>query len=104
MPHFKAESINKVLERGPNYEDKYYEDTIRDDETQANYQENRYEVLEYWGVIDSKLAEQIGLQEETDEDNYSQVQINAWICNGTVLRCVLNPLTPARIPYFVIPY
>ena len=104
MPHFKAESINKILERGPNYEDKYYEDTIRDDETQANYQENRYEVLEYWGVIDSKLAEQIGLQEETSGDNYSQVQINAWICNGTVLRCVLNPLTPARIPYFVIPY
>ena len=23
---------------------------------------------------------------------------------GTVLRCVLNPFTPARIPYFVIPY
>ena len=104
MPHFKAESIDKILERGPNYQDKYYEDTIRDDETQANYQENRYEVLEYWGVIDSKLAEQIGLQEETEGDNYSQVQINAWVCNGTVLRCVLNPLTPARIPYFVIPY
>ena len=104
MPHFRAESINSVLEKGPNYQDKYYEDTIRDDETEANYQENRYEILEYWGVIDSKLAEQIGLQEETEEDNYSQVQINAWVCNGEVLRCVLNPLTPARIPYFAIPY
>ena len=56
MPHFNIESINAILEKGPNYEDKYYEDTIRDDETQASYQENRYEVLEYWGTIDSRFA------------------------------------------------
>ncbi len=104
MPHFRAEAINEVLEHGPNYEDKYYEDTIRDDETQANYQENRYEVLEYWGVIDSKFAEEIGMQEVGETDNYSQLQINAWVCNGQVLRCVLNPLTPVRIPFFTIPY
>jgi len=104
MPHFNAETITNVLNIGPNYEDKYYEDTIRDDETQANYQENRYEVLEYWGVIDSKFAEEIGMTDVTTVDDYSQLQINAWICNGQVLRCVLNPLTPLRIPYFVIPY
>src|SRR5210317_1991650 len=104
MPHFRAESINEVLSRGPNYEDKYYEDTIREDEAEANYQETRYEVLEYWGVIDAKFAEEIGMEEIAETDNYSQLQINAWICDGQVLRCVLNPLTPVRIPYFALPY
>jgi hypothetical protein len=104
MPHFNADAINNVLNIGPNYEDKYYEDTIRDDETQANYQENRYEVLEYWGVIDSKFAEEIGMQDATEADDYSQLQINAWVCGNQVLRCVLNPLTPLRLPFFVIPY
>jgi len=106
MPHFNIESINEILEKGPNYEDKYYEDTIRDDETQASYQENRYEILEYWGIIDSRFAQEIGLQEikNDNNDNISSVQINAWVCNGKVLRCVLNPLTPTRLPYFVMPY
>jgi hypothetical protein len=44
------------------------------------------------------------MQEIGETDNYSQLQINAWICDGQVLRCVLNPLTPVRIPYFAIPY
>ena len=104
MPHFNADSIRIVLEQGPNYEDKYYEDTIRDDETQANYQENRYEVLEYWGVVDAKFAREVGIEEANNVDENSQLQINAWICNGQVLRCVLNPLTPVRIPFFAIPY
>jgi len=106
MPHFNIESINAILEKGPNYEDKYYEDTIRDDETQASYQENRYEILEYWGTIDSRFAQEIGMQDikNDDNDNVSSVQINAWICNGKVLRCVLNPLTPVRLPFFVLPY
>ena len=26
------------------------------------------------------------------------------MCGGKVLRCVLNPLTPTRLPYFVLPY
>jgi len=32
------------------------------------------------------------------------VQINAWICNGHILRLVLNPFTPARIPFMISPY
>ena len=33
-PHFIAEAIEECLAKGPNYEDKYYEDTIREDETE----------------------------------------------------------------------
>ena len=37
-------------------------------------------------------------------DGLTQVQVNAWICGSQVLRCVVNPLTPSRVPYFAMPY
>ena len=103
-PMFNAESINACINKGPNYEDKYYEDTIREDDTEPYYQENRYEVLEYWGVLDAKFAREVGLDLPDDVSELDQVQINAWICGTQVLRCVLNPFTPARIPYHAFPY
>ena len=34
-------------------------------------------------------------EEFADRD---QIQVNVWICNGQILRMVLNPFTPVRIP------
>jgi len=103
-PHFIAEAIEETLASGPNYEDKYYEDTIREDETEAYYSENRFEVLEYWGVVDSKLAYESGFAEADDMSEFDELQVNIWVCGNNILRCVLNPFTPARIPYQVFPY
>jgi hypothetical protein len=104
MPHFRADTIREVLAKGPNYTDKYYEDTIREDETEAYYQENRFEVLEYWGVIDSTMADSVGMDINEQPDELTQVQVNVWVCGGEVIRCVANPFTPGRIPFFVSPY
>ena len=103
-PYFNADAIEECLAKGPNYEDKYYEDTIREDETEPYYQGNRYEVLEYWGVLDSKLAKEAGLEGADQMSEFDEVQVNVWVCGTMVLRCVLNPFTPARIPYQVFPY
>ena len=103
-PYFNAEAIEECLAKGPNYEDKYYEDTIREDETEPYYQGNRYEVLEYWGILDSKLAKEAGLEGAEMMSEFDEVQVNVWVCGTMVLRCVLNPFTPARIPYQVFPY
>ena len=103
-PHFDSSAIEDALAKGPNYEDKYYEDTIRDDETEPNTHENRYEVLEYWGVLDAKFAREVGLDVANTMSEFDQVQINAWITGNSVLRCVINPFKPARIPYQVFPY
>ena len=103
-PYFSAEMIQECISKGPNYEDKYYEDTIRDDETQPNTSENRFEVLEYWGVLDAHFAREVGLSVSDELSDLDQVQINAWICGDCILRCVLNPFTPARIPYHAFPY
>ena len=103
-PHFIAESIEECLAKGPNYEDKYYEDTIREDETEPYTSESRYEVLEYWGVLDSKLAKAAGFEEAEMMSEFDELQVNIWVCGNMILRCVLNPFTPARIPYQVFPY
>jgi hypothetical protein len=103
-PYFNATAIENVLTKGPNYEDKYYEDTIREDDTEPYYQENRFEVLEYWGVLDAKFAREVGMELPDIVSELDQVQINAWVCGTEVLRCVLNPFTPSRIPYHAFPY
>ena len=103
-PYFDASAIEECLAKGPNYEDKYYEDTIREDDTEPYYQENRYEVLEYWGVLDAKFADEVGMEEARDMSEFDQIQVNVWVCGNMVLRCVVNPFTPARIPYQAFPF
>jgi len=103
-PYFYAEAIENAIAKGSNYTDKYYEDTIREDETEAYYQENRFEVLEYWGVLDAKMANEAGMDVPASMGPLDQVQVNVWICGEEILRCVLNPFTPARIPFHVFPY
>ncbi len=103
-PYFYKEAIENVIPKGSNYEDKYYEDTIREDETEAYYQDNRFEVLEYWGVLDAKFAKEVGMDIADDINELDQVQVNVWVCGTEVLRCVINPFTPYRIPYQVFPY
>ena len=103
-PHFYANAIEDAIASGSNYTDKYYEDTIREDETEAYYQENRFEVLEYWGVLDAKMANEAGMDIPSSTGPMDQIQVNVWVCGEQILRCVLNPFTPARIPYQVFPY
>ena len=103
-PHFDGTAIENAIVNGPNYEDKYYEDTIREDDTEPYYQENRFEVLEYWGVLDAQFAREVGLELPDTVSELDQVQVNVWICGNEVLRCVLNPFMPARLPFHAFPY
>ena len=103
-PHFDAVAIEECLAKGPNYEDKYYEDTIREDETEPHISENRYEVLEYWGVLDAKFAQEVGFEGAENMSEFDQMQVNIWVCGTKILRCVVNPFTPARIPYQAFPF
>ena len=103
-PYFNVEAIDNVIALGPNYEDKYYEDTIRDDETEPNYNKNRYEVLEYWGIMDKSFIDGAGGLIDQDISSMDQLQVNVWVCGNEVIRFVLNPFTPARIPFHVFPY
>tara|TARA_Y100001963_G_scaffold133274_1_gene192749 strand:- start:1149 stop:2333 length:1185 start_codon:yes stop_codon:yes gene_type:complete len=82
--------------------DKYFEDTIRAESLEDLAAVDRYEVLEFWGNLDSDLIRDMGIPMEVDD--LSEVSVNAWICGNEVLRLVLNPFVPYRIPYFATPY
>ena len=55
-------------------------------------------------VLDADFARQAGLQIDEELSDLDQVQVNVWVCGQCILRCVLNPFTPARIPYHAFPY
>ena len=101
-PHFREESIELAIEYGPDYVREYWEDAL-EDHTQTGTIE-RYEVLEYWGILDSELAEAAEVDIPKELQDHDQIEVNAWICNGQILRLVLNPFTPTRIPYCAVPY
>ena len=104
-PFFRKSAIQDVLAGGPNYETRSYETALFDRENQEEYNRNRFEVLEYWGTMDKYLVEEAGIEmPEGISDELDEVQINAWISNGQILRLVLNPFTPARNPFMVCPY
>lgn len=101
-PYFRSKSINDAISKGPNYFEEYWEHALRDDSGDASTE--RYEVLEYWGLADRDFEEMAQISIPDEYKDLDEVQINAWVCNGILLRLVFNPFTPARIPYFACPY
>jgi len=101
-PFFRSESIEMAIDGGPNYIAEYWEDILEDNKATDTIE--RWEVLEYWGIIDAELAEQAELEIPSELEDKDEIQINAWICNGQILRLVMNPFTPTRIPYQAVPY
>ena len=101
-PHFREDSIELAIEYGADYYRSYWEDALEEDS--VSEQMDRFEVLEYWGVLDNELAEEADLELPDELAEQDQVQVNIWVCNGQILRLVLNPFTPSRIPYLSVPY
>ncbi len=104
MPFFNRDAIREALAMGPNYEEQDYESSLKDDSRADTYGAGQFEVIEYWGVMDAEYARQVGMEIDDSVDDLDEVQINAWMCNGKLLRSVVNPFTPYRIPYHAFPY
>ena len=104
LPYFDKDQIRACLEMGPSYEEKDYEYELKDDNRMSDMGSAKYEVLEYWGIMDAEYAREVGMELGEDVDNLDEVQINAWISNGKVLRAVVNPFTPHRLPYHSFSY
>jgi hypothetical protein len=101
-PHFRHESIELAIEYGASYQRAYWENTLEDNAPSESIE--RYEVLEYWGIIDREKAEEADIDVPKEYEDRDEIQVNAWVCNGQILRLVLNPFTPSRIPYHAVPY
>tara|TARA_E500000331_G_scaffold45537_1_gene38230 strand:- start:319 stop:2469 length:2151 start_codon:yes stop_codon:yes gene_type:complete len=104
LPYFDKDAIRECLQMGPNYIEKDYEQELKDDSRSDDYGASQFEVLEYWGVMDAEYARQVGMDIDEGVDDLDEIQINAWICNGKMLRAVVNPFTPFRVPYHAFTY
>ena len=107
MPFFDEEAIEDCISMGGNYTTEYYEDIIQTYDKQSygeGYTSDRYEVLEYWGIMDRAFLEEIGTDIPDDLSHLDELQVNVWVGNANVLRVAINPFTPQRIPYQALPY
>ena len=101
-PFFRSAVIDEAINAGENYVRKYWEDDLSDYSTDQGIE--RYEVLEYWGMCDTQMLLDYDIDIPKELKDYDELQTNIWICNGKLLRMVLNPFKPAKIPYMAAPY
>ena len=103
-PYFDKTKILECIKQGFNYNKRSYETDIKLDNTTNWNETDRFEVLEYWGTMDAEFAREAGLVVNDSIDDLEEIQINAWICMGKIIRLVTNPFKPSRLPYHAVPY
>lgn len=101
-PYFMEDAIDLAVAKGPDYVQKHWEMTMDDD--QATPTSERWEIMEFWGYVDTNLLEEYGVTIPAELKELDEVNANVWVCNGEVIRMVLNPFKPTRIPYYATPY
>ena len=101
-PFFRENAIDNALRLGESYVKEWWEQAMEDDAQESKSE--RFEVLEFWGFVDTEILEEQEIDIPKDLRNSEQLSVNVWVCNGQVLRLVMNPFTPAYIPYFAAPY
>jgi len=101
-PFFRNNVIDDAIALGENYNKESWEDDLSD--YAPEYGVERFEVLEYWGTVDVSMLEEQAVDIPPELSEVDELQANVWICNGKLLRMVINPFKPARIPYHAAPY
>ena len=101
-PYFRGQVIDECIQMGENYNKKYWEDDLSDYAPEHGI--DRFEVLEYWGMVDTEMLEEQGVEIPDELKDFDELQANVWICNDKLIRMVLNPFKPAKIPYAAAPY
>lgn len=101
-PYFRANAIDMAITMGENYIREWWENDMDDDDD--NPRTERFEVLEFWGFVDTKILKDQGVEIPRELRKAEQVSVNIWVSNGNVLRLVMNPFKPAYLPYYAVPY
>ena len=101
-PFFRSNAIDAAIELGESYTKEWWEQVMEDADQETRAE--RYNVLEFWGYVDTDILEDHDVDIPKELKDQDQVSANIWICNGQVLRLVMNPFTPAILPYYAVPY
>jgi len=101
-PFFRDNSIDLAMSYGESYTKEWWEQAMEDDSQET--QTERYEVLEFWGFVDREVLEDHDVDIPRELRKSDQLNVNVWVCNGQVIRLVMNPFNPQIIPYYAVPY
>jgi len=101
-PFFRENAIKTAITMGENFTKEWWEQVMEDDNQEVGTE--RFEVLEFWGNVDVSILEEYDIKIPKNLRKEEELSVNIWICNGQVLRLVMNPFTPRVIPYYVVPY
>jgi hypothetical protein len=101
-PFFRSNAIDTAITMGESYTKEWWEQAMEDDDQETRSE--RFEVLEFWGFVDTDILRDQNVDIPEDMEDVDQVSVNIWVCNGQVLRLVLNPFTPSYLPYYAVPY
>lgn len=101
-PFFRSNAIDLSLTYGESYKKEWWEQAMEDDSVETATE--RFEVLEFWGFVDTDILEEYNVDIPKELKSSDQLNVNIWICNGQVLRLVMNPFNPQIIPYYAVPY
>ena len=100
---FMPSEIDAAIDLGPDYVKEDFENVL--DETNQEVLTDRFQVLEFWGTIDESMVDSMGLNMGFDwPDDADEMDVNVWLCNGRIIRFVLNPFRPSRLPYLIAPW
>lgn len=58
----------------------------------------RYEVLEYWGVIDAQELIDLGM--ELPDDTLEEYWANVWLLGSKVIKIEIQPIEGMQLPYY----
>ena len=101
-PFFRTNAVNSAIEMGESYSKEWWEQVMEDADQETKSE--RYEVLEFWGYVDTSMLEEHDIDIPKELKDAEEVSVNIWICNGQVLRLVMNPFTPSYLPYYAVPF
>jgi hypothetical protein len=101
-PFFRPSAIDNAIDGGASYQREYWESIMEDDAGGSDVE--RWEVLEYWGYVEAKLLREKNVPVPKEHKDEDMINANIWVCNNEVLRLVMNPFQPSRIPYYAAPY
>ena len=101
-PYFRKNAIDTAITFGEDFTKEWWEQAMEDDAQEVATE--RFEVLEFWGNVDVSILKEHEIDIPKKLKDEDELSVNIWVCNGQVLRLVMNPFTPRIIPYYVVPY
>ena len=104
-PAFRSNEIDALIDGGYNYLRQWWEPFLQDAPMVQPVE--KYEVLEFWGMVDKALLMEFGISETDipkELQEADELPCNIWVSGHHILRLIINPFNNGRWPYNVVPY